>query len=310
MISLNIPEEIDKTKEKKIKLYPCHTNRASNAGHECVRRLVYERVAWDKKILHDIGLQYIFDEGNRSEDTTMQELNEAGIPVFEGQRPFKYDKNGENIVTGKIDCTVTQDAVPLEAKSINPYDFGTISDYESVKTHKKAHIRGYLAQLMVYLFLKEKEWGILLFRDKNSGRYKQINVQLDYQIVEEVLKKFELVNAHIKANTLPDRVSDLTICKTCPFRAECLPDVSFGEGVRVVSDSYLEQLIEKREKVEIAASEYDTVDKELKDLVKSRAQNKEAHFVINGKYEAKVKTHGKGLRVDISKLGEVSVEAA
>src|SRR3990167_11025677 len=100
MITLNIPEAVDATKQKKIKLYPCHTNRASNAGQECVRRLVYERVAWDKKILHDVGLQYIFDEGNRSEDITMQELNEAGIPIFEGQRHFKYDKDNVNIVTG------------------------------------------------------------------------------------------------------------------------------------------------------------------------------------------------------------------
>ena len=309
MITLNIPEAIDAVKAKKIKAYPCHTNRASNSGQECVRRLVYERTSWEKKLLHDVGLQYIFDEGNRSEDITMQELTEAGINIFEGQRPFKYDKDGETIVTGKIDFTVTNEAIPVEAKSINPYAFTTITDYNSVKTHKQAHIRGYLAQLMVYLFLKEKEWGILLFRDKNSGRYKQINVPLDYEVVEAVLKKFESVNAHIKAQTMPDRITDMTICKSCPFRAECLPDVSFGEGVKLVSDIYLEQLIEKRQLVEASASEYDTIDKELKELVKGRAGNKEAHFVVNGKYEAVVKTHGKGLRVDISRLGEIPVEA-
>ena len=306
MITLNIPEAIDETKRKKIKSYPCHVNRASNAGQECTRRLVYERVAWDKKLLHDVGLQYIFDEGNRSEEVTMQELNEAGIPVFEGQRSFKYPEatDKENIVTGKIDCTVTKDAIPLEAKSINPYDFGTISDFESVKNHKKAHIRGYLAQLSVYLFLKEKPEGILLFRDKNSGRYKQINVPLDYELVESVLKRFESVNKHIKENTLPERIEDLTTCKNCPFRAECLPDVSFGEGVRLVSDAYLQELIEKRALVEPKASEYDALDKELKELIKKRAENKEAHFVINGVWEAEVKTHGKGFRVDISRLGE------
>src|SRR3990167_7776786 len=231
MITLNIPVAVDEIKKKKITLYPCHANRASSAGQECVRRLVYDRVAWDKKILHDVGLQYI----------------------FEGQRAFKYPENGgETIVTGRIDCTVTQEAIPLEAKSINPYDFGTISDYESVKKHKKAHIRGYLAQLMVYLFLKEKPEGILLFRDKSSGRYKQINVPLDYQLVEETLKKFELVNKHIRENTLPERIADLTICKTCPFRALCLPDTNFGDGVKLVSDNYLEQLIEKRQAVEIS----------------------------------------------------------
>ena len=306
MITLNIPEAIDAVKAKKIKLYPCHTNRASNAGQECLRRLVYERTDWDKKLLHDVGLQYIFDEGNRSEDITMQEMNEAGIQIFEGQRPFQYESVN---LTGKIDFTATQEAIPVEAKSINPYDFGTIKDLESVKTHKKARIRGYLAQLNVYLFLKEKPEGILLFRDKNSGRYKQINVPLDYELVEAVLKKFEAVNEHIKNKTLPEKISDLTICKTCPFRAHCLPDVSFGDGVKIVSDAYLVQLIEKRVATEVQATEYDAVDKELKELVKKRAENKEAHFVINGSYEAVVKTHGKGLRVDISRLGEIPIEA-
>ena len=307
MITLNIPQAIDAVKAKKIKAYPCHTNRASNAGQECVRRLVYERTSWDKKLLHDVGLQYIFDEGNRSEEITIQELTEAGIQVFEGQRPFKYPdaSDKENIVTGKIDCTVTQDAIPLEAKSINPYDFQSIFDFDSVKNHKKAHIRGYLAQLMVYLFLKEKDWGILLFRDKNSGRYKQINVPLDYQLVESVLKKFEAVNDHIKKNTLPDRISDLSTCKTCPFRTECLPDVSFGEGVQIVSDVYLEQLIERRASLVNASSEYNGLDEEIKFLAKKRSSNKEGHFVVNGKWEIIVKTHGKGLRVNIGKLGEL-----
>ena len=308
MITLNIPESIDATKQAKIKLYPCHVNRASSAGQECVRRLVYDRTDWDKKLLHDVGLQYIFDEGNRSEDITKQELNEAGVQVFEGQRPFKYEKNGETIAVGHIDFTVTQAAIPVEAKSINPYDFQTVYDFESVKTHKKSHIRGYLAQLMLYLFLQNKEEGILLFRDKNSGRYKQINVPLDYQLVEDVLKKFEAVNAHIKAGTQPDRVADLTVCKNCPFRALCLPDVSFGDGVQLVSDNYLVHLIEKRITIESAATEYDAIDKELKDLIKKRACDKPSHFVINGAWEAAVKPHGKGLRVNISRLGELPKE--
>lgn len=302
---INIPEAIDACKAQKIKIYPCHTNRASSAGQECVRRLVYERTAWDKKLLHDVGLQYIFDEGNRSEEITMKELTEAGIQVFEGQRPFAYEAVN---LTGRIDFTITQEAIPVEAKSINPYDFTTITDYESVKNHKKAHIRGYLAQLMVYLFLKEKDNGILLFRDKNSGRYKQVNVSLDYAVVEEVLKKFEAVNKHIADKTLPDKIQDLTICKTCPFRAHCLPDVSFGDGVQIVSDVYLEQLIEKRQSAEQAAGEYDGYDKEVKELLKKRANGKEAHYVI-GSWEAEVKVQKNGTRVNISRLGEVSVEA-
>ncbi len=312
MITLNIPEAVDAVKAKKIKAYPCHVNRASSAGQECERRLVYDRTHWDKKILHDVGLQYIFDEGNRSEDITKQELTEAGINIFEGQRPFEYKKNGVVVVVGHIDFTVTQEAIPTEAKSINSYDFDTIIPFniDSIKNHPKDHIRGYLAQLTLYLFFKEKEWGILLFRDKNSGRYKQINVPLDYAFAEEILQKFERINEHIKVGTLPDRIDNLRVCKRCPFRGECLPDVSFGEGVRIVSDVYLEQLIEKLGEGEMVAAEHKKLDKEFKDLVKNRAEKKPAHFVVNGKYEITVKKHGEdGLRVNVGRLGEIA-EAA
>ena len=308
MITLDIPALVDESKKKKIKIYPCHTNRASNAGQECARRLVYERTAWDKKLLHDVGLQYIFDEGNRSEKATVEDITEAGLTLVEGQRPFTYPPLQ---VTGSIDGKIAdgQSRIPIEAKSINPYDFQTIKDFASVANHKKAHIRGYLAQLMMYLIMDNQEEGILLFRDKNSGRYKQINVAIDYTFLESILKKFELVNEHIKNGTLPDRVEDLTICKNCPFRAECLPDVSFGEAMRPVSDDYLVQLIERRASLADLSSEYNQLDEELKDLVKKRAENKPAHFVINGTWEATVKPHGKGLRVDIGRLGAAEVAA-
>jgi CRISPR/Cas system-associated exonuclease Cas4 (RecB family) len=309
MITLDIPALIDESKKKKIKIYPCHTNRASNAGQECARRLVYERTAWDKKLLHDVGLQYIFDEGNRSERATVEDITEAGLTLVEGQRPFSWP---DLQVTGSIDGKIAegQRRIPIEAKSINPYDFQTIRDFASVATHKKAHIRGYLAQLMMYLIMDNQEEGILLFRDKNSGRYKQINVAIDYTFLESILKKFELVNEHVKNKTLPDRVEDLTLCKNCPFRAECLPDTSFGEGAQIVTDDYLIQLIERRASLSDLTSEHGELDEEIKSLSKKRAGDKPGLFVVNGTWEVNVKTHGKGLRVDVSKLGQLKEEAA
>src|SRR3990167_8380599 len=101
----------------------------------------------------------------------MKELNEAGVQVFEGQRAFKYPENGgETIVTGRIDCTVTQEAIPLEAKSINPYDFGTISDYESVKKHKKENKKKKRKKkIEVYKNLPPLSSPLFVFTKKNFG---------------------------------------------------------------------------------------------------------------------------------------------
>ncbi len=46
-----------------IKVYPNPNNRASEAGHDCERYLVYSRLNWSEKIRHDARLQRVFDEG-------------------------------------------------------------------------------------------------------------------------------------------------------------------------------------------------------------------------------------------------------
>lgn len=323
-VDIDIPKAVDRFKETKIKAFPCHSNWVSSAGYECDRRLTYQRVAWQKKILHDVGLQYIFDEGNRIEASIRQELTDAGFELVEDQRPFNWPEKEisgkidfKAVVKTEVDGKIRVQRIPIECKSINPYDFQTIKDrdIESVKNHKKPHVRGYLAQIMLYLLLDNVEWGILLFKDKNGGRYKQIDVQIDMAFLEQVIQKFERVNAAVKAYkeaqsdddraaALPARITDLTVCKHCPFRTECLPDVSFGEGIKIVSDAYLEQLLLKREATLASASEYDDADKELKELTKKRADNKEAHFIVNGRWELTVKNHGKGLRVDASRIGQ------
>ena len=54
-------------KKSKVRIWPCHVNRASNLGHPCERYLVYSRTAWDKKAPHEWELQVVFDEGNNQE---------------------------------------------------------------------------------------------------------------------------------------------------------------------------------------------------------------------------------------------------
>ena len=47
-------------KERKIKINPCHTNRASELGHPCLRYLVYIRTSWQDRVPHGLGLQLLF----------------------------------------------------------------------------------------------------------------------------------------------------------------------------------------------------------------------------------------------------------
>src|SRR3990167_9915912 len=61
-------------------------NRASNAGDECMRRLVYRRTHGAAARLHDITLQSIYDVGHETESAVVRLLEEAGIPLLERER--------------------------------------------------------------------------------------------------------------------------------------------------------------------------------------------------------------------------------
>lgn len=326
---IDIPSVIDKAKAKKIERWPVRGNYPSRAGAECLRQLVYERVAWQEKTLHDVGLQYIFDEGNRTERAILEDLTEAGIELIEGQRRFE-DKKLQ--ISGRIDGKVAlmidgkRVRIPVEFKSINPYDFQTIvpGSMESIANHRRPHVRGYLAQLLLYMAMEDppSDFGILLFKNKSTGRYKQIIVPLDMAKVAEVRARFALVNEHVKRwerckteegkeKAMPARIEDRTVCKGCAFKHLCVPDQDFNAVTDIRNDAHLESLLWKAINTAAAAGEHSAADEEIKELVKGYAEknmlaDKETLFVIGGKLEVVVKRFGKGWRVTYGRIGETT----
>ncbi len=334
---INIPALVDAIKSKKIENWPVRANYASRSGESCVRKLVYERVRWQDKIMHDVGLQYIFDEGNRIEKSIGIELLEAGIEVMEGQR--RYEDTWGLQISGKIDGKLAIQAegrryrIPIEFKSINPYDFGSIvpERVESVLNHKKEHIRGYALQLMLYMAMEKPEpveLGILLFKCKSTGRYKQITVHYDATLIEQVKVKFAQVNEHaaayqavevpegtepeaalaLREATLPARIIDRTKCRTCAFRNACLPDVSWNAITDIRNDEQLRSLLEVAISTWSQAADNAEADEKIKELVKGYAEanckaDKETLFIVNSAYEVAVKRHGKQWRVTYNRIG-------
>ena len=117
---INIVERLDEQTAKKIRQFPHPNNRASEAGHPCVRFLVLSRLQPELKTLHDVGLQRIFDEGNLHEKAVLREMEDAGFKIVEQQRPFSWTKFH---LSGHIDAKIETNATtkplltPLEIKS-------------------------------------------------------------------------------------------------------------------------------------------------------------------------------------------------
>lgn len=271
----DIPGTLDAETAKRIKSWPHPNNRASEAGHPCVRFLVLSRTKSNLKALHDVGLQRIFDEGNLHEDALVRAIQDSGLRVVEQQRAYEWPKFQ---LTGRIDGKLAVDGVclPLEIKSSSPNIFASLRDTssEDMIESKYPWIRKYPAQILLYMLMEGVELGIMLFKNKATGEVLQKIFRLDgpaLEYSESVLKKLEAVNAHVKEGTEPPPVF-ISDCKGCPFaKTACYPDQDYGPGIDLLKDPELESKLSRRAELEPAVKEFDTLDREIKEGFRGRS---------------------------------------
>lgn len=272
----DIPYLLDEQTAKRIKISPhSGSNRASEAGHPCVRFLVLSRTSNDLKILHDIGLQRIFDEGNLHEDALMREMQDARLRVVEQQRAYEWPKFQ---LTGRIDGKLSVDGskIPLEIKSSSPNVFAAIRDLAPIDMLKSkfSWIRKYPAQILLYMLMEGAEYGLMVFKNKTTGEKAQKVFRLEGELLEyaeSILKKLEAVNAHVDEGTCPDAAL-IDDCKGCGFcKTGCFPGADYGPGIDIMQDPDLEAKLDRRGELEAAAKEFEGLDKEIKEVVKGKS---------------------------------------
>jgi CRISPR/Cas system-associated exonuclease Cas4 (RecB family) len=283
----NLTEAILQKKAEKIKRYPCASNRASSIGYSveilggCLRRGVFERTRWQEKEMHDAKTQCIFDEGHNQEAVVLRDLAEAGIDIIEQQTPFEMKAQQ---LTGHVDGKYVEDGVayPIEIKSMHPAIFDSVHCFDDLR--KKPWLRSYMCQITLYMLMQGVDKGIFLLKNKSSGELKQITVDLDYELGEACLKTAEKINEHIKANTEPDKISDIQVCKDCPFKLICCPGVKFGTELRIVDDPLFESRVEKCLSLKDQANEYDKIYSVIRDESKAQAGETGNLNIVVGKY--------------------------
>lgn len=279
-----IVEAIIESKRKKISSYPVHTNRASDLGNPCVRYHVYNRTRWAEKTLHDVGLQQIFDLGNDIEKIVLRELAEAGIEVLEQQRSFEWK---EYQITGHVDGFIhivgEKGYYPLEIKSMSPYVFDSITDIDSLKNGKYSYLRKYPTQLTLYMLMKGIDRGVFLFKNKSTGAYKEIWMQLDYDLGEETLQRAEAINKYVENGTLPERIEDDRECDNCPFTHICLPE-HIGTEFQIMEKPELIEWLNRAEELKPLVSEYNEIDGQIKKALEGVEKAIIGDYVITGKW--------------------------
>lgn len=277
MNAQQINERLFKAKADKITVYPCRNLRASNLGHPCERYLYLLIKHWDEQKPHDVGLQNIFDLGNTLEEHTIQNIKEAGFEVITPTvRSWKIEKP---LITGREDIRIKDEngeLLPVEIKGLSPQEYPKLNSVEDFFNSKRAYIRAYPAQLMVYLLRFGKERGYFALTNKLTGETKFIDAAFDYEYVESLLQKAERVYAAVETETPPDACDDISVCEGCSLAHIC------GECRRIPADieldDELDELINRKQALAEAKREYEEVDRQIKDRVGEREK------IITGQY--------------------------
>jgi hypothetical protein len=96
----DILADVERSLRAEARLIPHQSNWASTLMDPCERRLVYQRIDWDKAKPPDPRLQGIFETGKRIEKLVLNILNEIGAdasPMWELLKPTSRAK--DNLLT-------------------------------------------------------------------------------------------------------------------------------------------------------------------------------------------------------------------
>ena len=280
---IDIPSSVDRLLESRQKSYPCHANRASSIGDDCLRRLVLERTSWDKKAKTDIGLEFAFLLGNIIEEPLTRLVKDAGYSIDRTQESFiARGRNGETLLTGHIDGVIRKDdyKAVLEVKTMSPFVWDRIETVEDFKRYPWT--RKYPPQLNAYCFGLEIPEGVWILINKSSGRLKQLPWTLDYALAESTLKRAEAINAHVIDKTMPefDIRWEAEECERCSYFDICNPPLDRVPAELIIDDLLIKD-IDEMFRLEPAAAKFEQLKGDLKERL-----TKTNHAFLGG-YEYK-----------------------
>lgn len=276
----------DKLQEKCV-IYPQNNLRCSSIGHPCWRYVYLSITNWEDRPAPDVGLQGIFQLGNTLEAHVIEKIKEAGYEVITPTtRSFRIDPQG---ITGREDLRIkdpeTGDLIPVEVKSISPYEFDRLNSFDDFVKNKKPFIRAYAAQIQLYMLKFGKEYGFFALINKLTGEIKFIRCEFDYDYCEEILVKAEFINKCLEDRTLPDATDEIGLCESCDLKHIC------GQCKRTPAtfefDGELDGLIRRKQELSAAIAEYKEVSDLIKDIVGDREKIITGDYLIERKAIAK-----------------------
>lgn len=273
----HINDRLREKLQEKCKVYPQNNLRCSSIGHPCSRYVYLCITNFQDRTPPDVGLQAIFGLGNTLESHVIEKIKEAGFEVITPtDHSFRIEPQN---ITGREDLRIKDEngeLIPVEVKSISPFEFDKLNCFDDFVNNKKPFIRAYAAQIQLYMYQFAKPYGFFALINKLTGEIKFIRIELDYDYCEKILQKAEYINKCLKDKTPPESCEEFGLCENCDLQHICGNCKRIPADVEI--DDELENLINRKEELKAAKTEYEAIDKEIKARIGEREK------VITGTY--------------------------
>ena len=162
--------------------------------------------------------------GTLGHERIQKAMEDAGI-MLSKEEPIRYS-NPPIFGYQDAELLINDAPLPIEIKTTNDASFmrrketGTALNY-------------HIAQLAIYMYVRDKDMGAILYENKNTHELLMIPVEMDERIkswVEQMLEWCRTVKATSDANTIPKKTyrSNSKICKSCPVKDACM-NADIGE---------------------------------------------------------------------------------
>jgi len=279
----------------RIRVYRSKSNRASEIGHPCIRKLVYGRLIGDLRKPYEFTLQTIFDEGRLHESAVKRLLSELGFEVLAAEQGFE-DK--EHDISGHIDGLVLWEGnqMPIEIKTMNQFTWEKVDSVSDMLTASNVWVRGYPHQMNTYMHLTGTGPGLFVLKNKQTGGLKFIEMEPDAAMFDADIQKATEVNGWMARLDItlglegilargPDELPPCTDqgehCVRCDYRGwACFPEGTIGTAVEFLDDMELLEALDRREELKPLVAEYKRIDA----AVKAAAKGRDAEQVIVGQF--------------------------
>lgn len=269
--------------------------RASGIDDPCNRRLYYYLTCGELADDVTTDLAAIFEEGKDQEPGVRRYLSELGFEIKNAGVTESYSAHN---ISASIDGILEWNGEKYIAEIKTVSDYAWDSVY-AIQDMQDGYYRKWYGQMQVYLLVFGYEKGLFFLKKKTAKQIRVIQVPLDYEYAEGLLKKAEAVNAAIKTASPPPHIQNPVECRKCPFFAKvCNPPMEFGDGIVNIEDAELAAKLTEREVLAAARAKYEKVDKDIKTRFREIPNAICGDFHISGKerivkYEAREASESK-----------------